>query len=59
MNEREMTGALFRNDKGGNEKRPDYRGDVTIGGMKYRLAGWVKDTRAGQKYLALKVEKPE
>lgn len=51
---REMSGALFRNDKGENDRRPDYRGDLTIAGTTYRLAGWVKEDRNGKKFLALK-----
>lgn len=47
--------ALFVNDKGGNEKRPDYRGEITINGVSYRLSGWKAEIKsgpkAGQKYL--------
>jgi hypothetical protein len=49
---RDNSGALFRNDKAGVETRPDYRGDLTIGGIKYRLSGWVKEGQRG-KYLSL------
>ena len=51
--QRDGSGALFRNDKGDNQNRPDYRGDVTIAGTKYRLSGWIKTTRDGAKYLSL------
>ena len=34
------TFALFRNDKEGNEKRPDRTGYVNIDGVRYRLSGW-------------------
>lgn len=39
------TFALFRNDKEGNEKRPDRTGYVNIDGTRYRLSGW--DRKAG------------
>ena len=55
---RDMSGALFRNNKDGNEARPDYRGDVTIGGTTYRLAAWVKEGRNG-KFLSLKVSEDQ
>jgi hypothetical protein len=43
----EVNGALFENDKAGNPARPDYRGDLTIGGTKYKLAAWLKSGRRG------------
>lgn len=36
-------GTLFKNDKDGNEKRPDYRGELVIEGRTYELSGWIKD----------------
>ena len=51
--DRDMSGALFRNDKGDNERRPDYQGDITINGVKWRRAAWLKDGRNG-KFLSLK-----
>lgn len=51
--DRDMSGALFPNDKGDNPNRPDWRGDVTINGVKWRLAGWLKEGRNG-KFLSLK-----
>jgi uncharacterized protein (DUF736 family) len=51
---KDMSGALFRNDKGDNERRPDYRGDVTVNGVKFSLAGWKKEGAKGP-YLSLSV----
>lgn len=55
------SGILARNDKQGNEKRPDYRGSLNVGGVEYWISGWLRDGKegsklAGQKYLSLKVE---
>lgn len=36
------TFSLNRNDKGGNEKRPDYKGEVNIDGVRYWLSGWIR-----------------
>lgn len=36
------SGALFKNDKGDNPARPDYRGDVMVGGVVYEVSGWIK-----------------
>lgn len=40
-------GALFKNDKGDNDKRPDYRGNLMVGGVLYELAGWIKQGKNG------------
>lgn len=35
-------GALFKNDKGDNPARPDYRGDLMVNGVLYEVSGWIK-----------------
>lgn len=42
----EISFIASQNDKGGNEKRPDYRGEVKIGAATYELAAW-KRTKQG------------
>lgn len=50
----ELRGALFRNDKGDNPARPDYRGNVVVDGNKYKISAWVREARStGAKYLSL------
>lgn len=50
-------GGLFKNDKGGNEARPDYTGSLNVEGKEYRLAAWIKESqRTGQKFLSLNVQ---
>jgi hypothetical protein len=51
--QRDMSGALFKNDKGDNDRRPDYRGDCNIGGVTYRISAWVKEARNGTKFMSL------
>ena len=53
-NARNMSGALFRNQGKEKDIQPDYNGDVTIAGTKYRLAGWLKTGKNG-KFLSLAV----
>lgn len=48
--------ALFKNDKGDNDKRPDYRGTVTINGVEYKLSGWIASKKDGEKYIRGSVE---
>ncbi len=46
-------GTLHKNNKNGNEKRPDYRGRATIAGVDYQIAGWVRQGDFGGNYLSL------
>lgn len=56
---RDGTGALFLNDKGDNANRPDYRGDVMVGGVLYELAGWKKMTSRDTPMLSLAIKAKE
>lgn len=49
------SGALFKNDKGENPSRPDYRGDICINGEVYELAAWLKPlpSDASKRYMSL------
>ena len=55
------SGLLARNNKQGNESRPDYRGSINVDGTEYWLSAWIKTGRdgtklAGQKYMSLSVQ---
>ena len=52
------TGTLNKNDKGDNEKRPDYKGKIDIEGTLYWLSAWIREGNDG-KFLSLKAEKAE
>ena len=52
-------GALFKNDKEGNEKRPDYTGTINIDGTDKRLAAWLRKSKKGVPYLSLSVSDPQ
>jgi hypothetical protein len=55
------SGLLTKNDKQGNESRPDYRGSINVEGREYWLSAWIKTGRdgtklAGQKYMSLSLQ---
>ena len=55
------SGILTKNDKQGNESRPDYRGSINVDGVDYWISAWIKTGRdgtklAGQKYMSLRVQ---
>lgn len=45
MDNKELTGAMFPHKKD-NEKQPDYKGTVRVGGRDYYIATW---NRSGKK----------
>ena len=51
-------GALFSNaDKKTNEKHPDYKGKLNVGGVDFEIAGWMKTAKdTGIKYMSLSVQ---
>lgn len=53
-NNKNNSGALFRNDKRETEKHPEYTGKITIEGVEYYLSAWVNEMRNGQKYFSIK-----
>lgn len=48
-------GTLFINDKKGNDKWPDRRGELKINGVVYEIAGWIKQGAKGQ-YLSISAQ---
>lgn len=58
------TGALFKNEKKEKDNHPDYKGSIVLdNGVEKELAAWIKTSKAGKKYMSLKIsdkrEKPE
>lgn len=52
------SGTLFKNDKDGNDARPDYRGEIKLeSGETLRLAAWIKEGQKG-KFMSLKIDQP-
>lgn len=56
--QRDMSGVLFKNDKGDNPSRPDYRGEITIDGRTYELSSWIKDGQKG-KFMSIAAKPKE
>jgi hypothetical protein len=49
-------GSLFQNERKEKPSQPDYTGDLRIGGVLYRLAGWKKKAASGIGYLSLSIK---
>lgn len=52
------SGVLFKNDKKGNEKAPDYKGKINVDGVEKQLAAWIKTSQKGVKFMSLAVSEP-
>lgn len=52
-------GSMFRADKQGSDRAPDYEGKANIGGTFYRIAGWIKEGKEGRKWLSLNIDLPK
>lgn len=53
------SGALFKHDKEGNDKRPDYKGKSEVAGVQYYISAWIRQSKAGKTYMSLKYEPVE
>lgn len=54
---KEGQGSLFKNDKQ-NDRQPDYKGTIVIGGTTYEIAAWEKTSRNGMSYMSLQAALP-
>lgn len=56
--QRDNTGSLFKNDKQGNESRPDYKGKAMVNGEMVEVSAWVRTAESGKKYMSLVFQEP-
>jgi uncharacterized protein (DUF736 family) len=56
---KELYGALFANRKKNKPEQPDRTGTATIGGISYRIAGWIREDKEGNAYLSLTFSLPQ
>jgi hypothetical protein len=55
----ENTGALFINDRKGNDKAPNAKGSLNVDGVEYWISAWIKTSKAGTKYQSLSIQPKE
>jgi hypothetical protein len=48
-------GALFKNIDKEQPTHCDYRGDLNVNGEEFWLSAWLKESKAGTKYLSISV----
>lgn len=52
-------GALFKNDRREKDTDAEYRGTVNIDGRDFWLNAWIKEAKAGNKFMSLSVRPKE
>ncbi len=53
-------GALFPNQyKEDGDNKPDYLGNVNVGGEDWRVAAWASTSKNGKEYLSLRISEPK
>lgn len=55
MENKDNSGALFKNDRRETDKQPYYTGDIRVAGTDYRISAWLNESQKGVKYMGLKV----
>ena len=46
-------GSLFVNDKKSTDQQPDRTGTAVVGGVTYRVSGWIKKNSKGEPFMSL------
>ena len=53
--QKDMTGQLFKNTRATKDTHPGYTGSMTVKGVRYSIAAWLKDGVKG-KYFSISVK---
>lgn len=54
--QKDNSGALFKNTDKREDTHADYAGSIMVDGKSYWLNAWLKTSKAGAKYLSLAVK---
>jgi uncharacterized protein (DUF736 family) len=58
MEQKNNTGAIFKNDYKKTEQHPDYKGKAMIDGNAKDVSAWLNESKNGTKYLSIKFSEP-
>jgi hypothetical protein len=51
--QKDGTGALFKNEKKSKPEHADYTGNIKVEGIDFWLNAWIKTASSGRKYMSL------
>lgn len=49
-------GMLMKNQNKTADNHPDHSGSINVNGVEFWLSGWVKESKAGKKFLSLSIK---
>jgi uncharacterized protein (DUF736 family) len=58
MNNKENTGAIFKNTKKEKETQPDYKGTINVDGVEKEIALWIRTSQKGTTYMSAAISNP-
>ena len=58
MEQKDNTGAIFKNDYKKTEQHPDYKGKAMVDGKAKDVAVWLNESKNGKQYFSLKFSEP-
>ena len=58
MEQRNNTGAIFKNENKKAENHPDYKGKVLVNDKEMEIALWVKTSAKGLKFFSVSFSEP-
>ena len=58
MEQKDNTGAIFKNDYKKTDSQPDYKGKCLVDGKEKEVAMWLNESKAGKKYFSIKFSLP-
>ena len=58
MEQKNNTGAIFKNNYKKTDSQPDYKGKAVIDGVEKEVALWLNESKNGVKYFSAAFSKP-
>ena len=58
MEQKENSGAIFKNNYKKAETHPDYKGKMNVDGKDKEVALWVRETKNGEKFFSMAISEP-
>jgi len=56
--QKDNSGAIFKNDKKEKDTQPDYKGKCVIDGVEKQISLWVKKSKSGMTYMSAAFQDP-
>ena len=58
MEQKNNSGAIFKNDKKTADTHPDYRGKMTVDNKEWEISLWLRESASGIKYFSAAIKEP-